>query len=452
MSKVSDRWWVLEEAKRRIGEELAAAPLLLHFALAITSTPLTEPIPRPSVVWAKVAARQRNSLTSSTSNEPLLTSSHETKRGNNGHEETPIVAATGPLRLNNNNNGSSMSGSTTPLLTPLTSSSTTPMSFQLSLAGGTLMDSDVCPYGNVLSRAEAHMCLYRIALLRIQARINTFISLLRAEATDTNTTSTNDQRDTAKTPTTLSPMNPQWFIGSSPTIIGPGGELWSLSMFLQCDLYLTACEYARDENFGALECLLLGHAAELSSERLRILSCIPETCSPYRYQHLLPRPNAHPLPSQSPPLFADWVDTRDIIKCILTVHRTLSLKRGAVSIAQMKQRQTQRRRYLSTSASCFTDAALTRWYMERMRVMDAACGQLQVTISPLCDLALSFHVNGLEEFRTLLDDMTHLVYEHDLIDLSLSQYEALDDFGRLCLVLTASRPDTIAQDLKVLQL
>ena len=143
-------------------------------------------------------------------------------------------------------------------------------------------------------------------------------------------------------------------------------------------------DFARDENFGAVEALLLGHPEILSIHRLQILSCIPESCDPHRYRHLLPRLHSHPQ-SQSP-LYDDWVDTPAVFKRIHYLHSHDSPLRKVrlhvkpcymnvpFTMGALKNRRSQRQRYLSTGAECFTDAAVTRWYLERMRAMDQYCG------------------------------------------------------------------------------
>jgi hypothetical protein len=58
--------------------------------------------------------------------------------------------------------------------------------------------------------------------------------------------------------------------------------------FRSCELLAAAKEYARDENFDAVEVMLARHLELLVPHLLEILSQCPETTPPSSYERLLP--------------------------------------------------------------------------------------------------------------------------------------------------------------------
>eukprot|EP01117_Protostelium_nocturnum_P007998 TRINITY_DN284_c0_g1_i3.p1 TRINITY_DN284_c0_g1~~TRINITY_DN284_c0_g1_i3.p1 ORF type:complete len:2117 (-),score=914.81 TRINITY_DN284_c0_g1_i3:70-5859(-) len=277
----------------------------------------------------------------------------------------------------------------------------------------------------------------------------------------------------------------------------------SFLAFRECQLVDAAVDFAKQENYPALEILFTYHGNATLPYRLYILRNILETTSPNDYKNLLPQ--LHVGSAETERIIEeesekeeeskflgyenpwtqkkwhkkDWSEDSHVMKRLgldLHSHSLLekSVREGDTRKIQSILIDWMKKHSFLADEITFANALesnhikettkldfsgkefepqypnesekLTQWYEERAREIDEKSGQLENSLQ-LIDLGMQNHVKKLEKVRNGLQSLIVLVYNR-LCDLSLREFEELGEFERFSLLIGDSNPSNIIENLQ----
>ncbi|KAG2184910.1 hypothetical protein INT43_000823 [Umbelopsis isabellina] len=223
-------------------------------------------------------------------------------------------------------------------------------------------------------------------------------------------------------------------------------------LFRDVNLVAQAIEFARLQNFTALDILFSRHGTELLPYRLHILSQIPETADPERYN----TPSVQPASSACENLMEStwdvhpWREDIDVVE-----HPKLKeyLKNLKPSLEVYESNLENVLQSVSYPASAET---ISQWYIERARRIDEFTGLTSYALKLIQNGSMR-QVPNLQDLEDNLEFLCKLLYgtgvtaetERLFRDLDLQAFESMDPYEVLELSLKGTGVDRIVMDLIV---
>lgn len=186
--------------------------------------------------------------------------------------------------------------------------------------------------------------------------------------------------------------------------------------FLRCSLVEVAEQSAKRGDVDLLNLLFNYHSQEVRPSWLSVASLLPCTTPPNSYKKILPARNLK--------------------------HKTWRPEDWAEGLAKSTGVD-----FFQASDLDFDPDELTQWYLNRARQTDAETGQLNYALELLA-LGTEKGVAGLSALTGLIKQLCLIAYEQEQWDMSLVEYENLDEFARVCALLCQSSAETIVEDLR----
>ncbi|KAG2183026.1 hypothetical protein INT44_006007 [Umbelopsis vinacea] len=225
--------------------------------------------------------------------------------------------------------------------------------------------------------------------------------------------------------------------------------------FRDTSLVAQAIQYARTENFEALDILFYRHGSEILPYRLQILSQVPETsdltrCSIPRVA--LPKSNSEQLQEHIWEE-APWRKDADLVE-----HPKLrQYIKGLQKIQDLNANELEDT--LEPTPYPAPADIISQWYIERARRIDEFTG-LTSNALKFIQYASMMHVPNLQELENNLEFLCKLLYgtgitretEAILSDLDLKKFEVMDPYEVLELSLEGTSVSRIVLDLKTFAL
>ncbi|KAI8584381.1 hypothetical protein K450DRAFT_219577 [Umbelopsis ramanniana AG] len=225
--------------------------------------------------------------------------------------------------------------------------------------------------------------------------------------------------------------------------------------FRDTSLVAQAIQYARTENFEALDILFYRHGSEILPYRLQILSQVPETsdltrCSIPRVA--LPKSNSEQLQEHIWEE-APWRKDADLVE-----HPKLrQYIKGLQKIQDLNANELEDT--LESTPYPAPADIISQWYIERARRIDEFTG-LTSNALKFIQYASMMHVPNLQELENNLEFLCKLLYgtgvtretEAILSDLDLNKFEVMDPYEVLELSLEGTSVSRVVLDLKIFAL
>lgn len=221
-----------------------------------------------------------------------------------------------------------------------------------------------------------------------------------------------------------------------------------LSDFLAEDMLEVACFFASQQQFTALQTLMLYHSATLWPSRFVILDSIPSHTHPSEYRELLPAYDVDHDAEQTPS-FSSWRTEQDWVENA-EVHAALRAS-SAVSYVELDLHQS------NADATVYTEPLapkdLTAWYKRRVDTIISSTGILDIALATVQHGA-SYGVPDLDELGEELSLLSRLVYEspqphepQDSQDWTLARWRSMGPAEVVSAYLAHSSPETVAKDI-----
>ncbi|KAF2074223.1 hypothetical protein CYY_004469 [Polysphondylium violaceum] len=238
--------------------------------------------------------------------------------------------------------------------------------------------------------------------------------------------------------------------------------------FRDCNLISAAMEYASLEYFKAVEILFTYYGKLILPFRLDILSSIPETTSPNTFKSLLP--DQLNMWSQKKSFEEDWSQSKEIYDNVLGLDYNQRL--NSIYLKSMIHQEYEDIRgdkdkdpnnheidlysidYNIKSTSLFTNGnqqpsvinsnRITKWYINRAQEIDKKSGQIDHSLL-LVNIGIEKNVDGLQTIQKELKNLNSIVYDSNMIDISLEHYQSCNELQRLELLLHDVKDSNIYQ-------
>jgi len=250
--------------------------------------------------------------------------------------------------------------------------------------------------------ADALLCYLRSVLLRRLDKLNTYVELEKALATNTEIEVEDVINEWEDDPWAEGSSTPSYH--PTPQVKSTKPATISLSVFLQNPILWSACELASSESFEGLHILLRRHNEELWPSRFKVQECIPENTQPSKYRDILPTLDPGTIMESVPPAdkwrpeldFSELGDTQDAIH--ISGLELPAMADSSHDVAAM------------SVLNPLTAEQLSIWYKNAVNNVMSCTGMVDVALS-LVQHGASQGIPSLDELGEELSLLSRLVYE-----------------------------------------
>lgn len=304
-----------------------------------------------------------------------------------------------------------------------------------------------------LSDLDCSWILSRLYLLQYSDRLRTFEEIWSATnvaSIDTLPSDDDNQLNSSiemLTSSSSENSETQYEDNANENGFGSGYKL-----FRDMNLIAQAIEYARLQNFTALDILFSRHGSGLLPYRLHILSQIPEIADPEQYN----TPSVQPASSASESLMESMWDVHPWREDIDVVEHP-KLKEYLKTVKSSLEAYESNMENVLPSVSYPAPAeTISQWYVDRARRIDEFTGLTSYALKLIQNGSMK-HVPNLQDLEDDLEFLCKLLYgtgvtaetERLFRDLDLQAFETMDPYEVLELSLKGTGVDRIVMDLIV---
>ncbi|XP_028411208.1 LOW QUALITY PROTEIN: neuroblastoma-amplified sequence-like [Dendronephthya gigantea] len=261
---------------------------------------------------------------------------------------------------------------------------------------------------NKLSVEQRNICRYRLRFLTYCDRLSTYETIL-----------------------------------GGPAVAHDNFDSVFFTSFRDSNIVESSVNFARDNDWNAVDCLLTYHGKQTLPHYLSILSNFPETTSPFDYRSLLPEAG---IDDDEPEVYEweektwrtqDWVENPRYLK---------TYKDDTVDDpGEFLYRENEE---LKPFSGVLDSKMLTEWYKYRAHEIEQCSGQIDNALE-LVKLGQERGVKGLAYLRDDLITLSVLVYECQTdASVDLKSFQNLNNLEKMRLLLSKSTEKSFIRNFK----